>query len=65
MGDGEEPLRWRRVPRVLGLGPAVGRLRCGGCVPAGRRPALAGRRCPAWALGPGLPPAAGPGQDWG
>eukprot|EP00974_Lingulodinium_polyedra_P120541 11175416-Lingulodinium_polyedra.AAC.1 len=46
-GEGEDALRRRRVPRVLGPRAAVERLRRGGCVPASRRPVFEGRRCPA------------------
>eukprot|EP00974_Lingulodinium_polyedra_P041763 4011214-Lingulodinium_polyedra.AAC.1 len=39
--------RRRRVPHVLGTGPAVACVRCGGEVPAACRAAFIGRRCPA------------------
>eukprot|EP00974_Lingulodinium_polyedra_P087156 8449709-Lingulodinium_polyedra.AAC.1 len=44
------------MPHVAApAGGGVGRARCGGRAPLGRRGAFAGRRCPAWWLRPNDP----------
>eukprot|EP00974_Lingulodinium_polyedra_P077872 7538276-Lingulodinium_polyedra.AAC.1 len=65
--DGDEagePAQWRRVQHVIGVRDGTCSCeRCGGRVPAARRAAFEGRRCPARWLGEGSP---GPGRaDWG
>eukprot|EP00974_Lingulodinium_polyedra_P121543 11179399-Lingulodinium_polyedra.AAC.1 len=62
--DDAEPEAWTRVAHAVRDEPGAARCRrCRGCVPAARRAAFVGRRCPARWLGAGGPQAGGP--DWG
>ena len=69
--ENADAVTWRRVPhQTVEAGPSVQCTRCRGQVPADRRAAFVGRRCPAWLAGPaGGPEAPGgaipPGGDWG